>query len=67
MRAILRSGLRVWEEALLEILVVAGVSLIPLFGAPIREVLPQDSKIYLSAAFEKGLFSAGSSFSTLWD
>lgn len=56
-RAIFRSGPRVWGEAVLEILVVAGVSLIPLIGVAVREVLPQQSKIYLSDAFEKAFLS----------
>jgi hypothetical protein len=56
-RAIWISGARVWGEAILEILVVSVISLIPLIGAAIREVLPQDSKIYLSDAFEKAFLS----------
>jgi hypothetical protein len=56
-RAIFRSGFRVWGEALLEILVVAGVTLIPLLGAAVREVLPPDTKIYLSDAFARAFLS----------
>jgi hypothetical protein len=56
-RAIFRSGFRVWGEAILEITVVAGVSMIPLIGAAVREVLPLQSKIYLSDAFEKAFLS----------
>lgn len=55
--AVYRSGSRVWLEAVFETLVVAGVSLIPLFGGAIREVLPRDSEIYLSDAFEKSFLS----------
>lgn len=57
LQAFLRSGRRVWLEAAMETLVVAGVSLIPLIGAAIREVLPSDTKIYLSDAFEKSFLS----------
>ncbi|WP_426386948.1 hypothetical protein [Sphingobium sp. R-21] len=56
-RAMFRSGPGVWGMALLEIIVVAGISLIPLTGAAIREVLPPESKIYLSDAFEKAFLS----------
>lgn len=56
-RAIFRSGPRVWGIALLEIVVVAGVSLIPLLGAAIREVLPPESKVYMVDAFEKAFLS----------
>lgn len=56
-RAIFRSGLRVWGDALLEILVVACVTLIPLLGAVIHQVLPPDSKIYLGEAFEIAFLS----------
>jgi hypothetical protein len=56
-RAIFFAGVRVWGLAILEIIVVAGVSLVPLFGAALREVLPTDSTIYLSDAFEKTFLS----------
>ena len=56
-RAIFFAGRRVWALAILEIIVVAGVSLVPLFGAALREVLPTDSKIYLTDAFEKAFLS----------
>jgi hypothetical protein len=52
-RAIFFAGSRIWWLALLEIVVIAGVSLIPLTAAAIREVLPKQSGIYLSDAFEK--------------
>jgi hypothetical protein len=55
-RAIFLSGRKVWSDAILEIIVVASVSLIPLLGAAVREVLPQNSQIYLSDAFEKAFF-----------
>ena len=55
--AVFRSGVKVWGLALLEILVVAGVSLIPLLGAAVREILPPQSGIYLSDAFEKAFLS----------
>ena len=56
-KAIWTAGPRVWGEAFLEILVVAVVSLIPLLGAAVREVLPPDSKIYLSDAFGRAMLS----------
>jgi hypothetical protein len=56
-RAIFFAGRRVWALAILEIIVVAGVSLVPLFGAAFREILPTDSKIYLTDAFEKAFLS----------
>jgi hypothetical protein len=55
-RAIFLSGRKVWTDALLEIFVVASVSLIPLLGAAIREVLPENSQIYMSDAFAKAFF-----------
>lgn len=55
--AIFRSGRRVWLEAALETFVVTVVSLIPLLGASIREMLPKNSTIYLSDAFEKSFLS----------
>jgi hypothetical protein len=56
-RAIFWSGRRVWGDALLEILVVSIVSLIPLIVAAIRQVLPPESTVYLSDAFEKAFLS----------
>src|SRR5438128_1913816 len=64
-QAIFRSGPRVWALAVLEIVVVAGVSLIPLFGAALRELLPPESKIYLSDAFVKAFLSGQLLFYTL--
>lgn len=55
--AIFGASRRVWGEAVLEIAVVAGVSLIPLLGASLREVLPPDSTVYLSDAFERSFLS----------
>jgi hypothetical protein len=55
-RAIFLSGRTAWSNALLEIIVVASVSLIPLLGAAIREILPQNSQIFLSDAFEKAFY-----------
>lgn len=54
-RALFRSGLKPWGNALLEVLVIIVVSLIPLLGAAIREMLPVSSTIYLSDAFAKAL------------
>jgi hypothetical protein len=52
-RTIFQAERAIWGEALLEIVTIASISLIPLMGAALREVLPSDSKIYLSDAFEK--------------
>lgn len=57
LRAIKGAEPGVWRDAILEIVVVAGVSLIPLIGAAIRQVLPPDSKVYLSDAFGKAFLS----------
>lgn len=57
LKAIWRSGPRLWGEAVSETAVVTVVSLLPLGGAAIREVMPKDSKIYLSDAFEKAFLS----------
>lgn len=46
-----------WGVALLEVLVVAGVSLIPLLGAAVRLVLPPASKVHLSEALTKSFLS----------
>ena len=42
LRAMFRSGLKVWGTAAGETLVVSGVSLIPLAGAAIRQMLPHN-------------------------
>ena len=55
-QAIFLSGRRVWTDAILEIFVVASVSLIPLLGAAVRAILPQNSQIYLVDAFGKAFF-----------
>jgi len=56
-QAIYRSGRRVWGEALLEIIVICGVSLLPLLGAVIREMLPLGSKVYIADAFSRAFLS----------
>jgi hypothetical protein len=56
-RAIFSAGRRVWGTALVEILVISVVSVVPLLIAAFRQVLPLDSKVYLSDAFEKSFLS----------
>ncbi|KEA04503.1 hypothetical protein QOV31_005185 (plasmid) [Agrobacterium fabrum] len=55
--AIVFAGPQAWGFALLEIFVVATVSLIPLLGAALRDVLPATSNIYLGDAFQKAFLS----------
>lgn len=55
--AIVFAGPQAWGIALLEIFVVATVSLIPLLGAALRDVLPATSNIYLGDAFQKAFLS----------
>lgn len=46
-----------WGTALLEIVVVAAISLIPLLMAAIRELLPLDANVPIGDAFEKYFLS----------
>lgn len=55
--AIVFAGPQAWGYALLEIFVVATVSLIPLIGAALRDVLPATSNIHLGDAFQKAFLS----------
>jgi len=56
-RAIFSAGPQAWGTALLEILVVATISLIPLLMAAIRELLPLGSNILISDAFQRSFLS----------
>jgi hypothetical protein len=55
-RSVFLSGRKVWKDAILEIIVVAGVSLFPLLGPAIREILPENSQVDLTEAFINTFF-----------
>jgi hypothetical protein len=72
-KAIFYAGKRVWGLALLEISVVAGISLIPLVGAAFREALSMDGKVPLTEALAKAFlggqlifYSVGLIASIVW-
>lgn len=56
-RAILTGGRRVWGFALLETLVVAGVSLLPLLAGAFREILFPNATVTLGDAFGRAFLS----------
>lgn len=56
-KAIFFAGRQAWGFALLEIFVVATVSLIPLLAGALRDVIPVSSSTYLGDAFQKAFLN----------
>jgi hypothetical protein len=56
-RAIARAGWKIWGIALLELVVVAGISLLPLILGALRQLLPLKSTVTVGTAFGRAFLS----------